>query len=148
METDRRGALGLLGKGLAAAVAAGAALLGGRFVLPRRVQDLDKLLVVGPARALARGTSRYLDGPDVHVIHEDAGAYAVSGRCTHLGCSLLRQPEGFTCPCHGARFTLHGKPTGGPATRNLTWHKLTVDHDGRILVHLDETVAPGTLARI
>lgn len=148
METDRRGALGSLAKGLAALAGAGVALLTGRVVLPRRLRDLDQVLVIGPASAVARGSARYLQGPDVHVLHVAGGAYAISGRCTHLGCSLLRRPEGFSCPCHGARFTLEGEPTSGPATRTLTWYRLDVDRTGRLLVHLDEAVEPGTLVRI
>ncbi len=35
------------------------------------------------------------------------------GRCTHLGCIPLYQPErengGFFCPCHGSRFDLSGR---------------------------------------
>jgi len=117
-------------------------------VLPRRVRDLDQVLVLGPASAVARGTGRYLPGPDVHVLHVAGGAYAISGRCTHLGCSLLRRPEGFSCPCHGARFTLAGEPTSGPATRTLTWYRLGVGQHGHLMIHLDETVEPGTLVQI
>jgi Rieske Fe-S protein len=145
MESDRRG---WLGKALGALAGAAGVLLTGRFVLPRRVRDLDKLLVVGDAGAVSRGSSRYLAEPDVHVLHADEGAYALSGRCTHLGCSILRRPEGFFCPCHGARFDLHGKPTSGPATRTLTWYRLGVDRKGQLVLHLDETVEPGTTIRI
>jgi nitrite reductase/ring-hydroxylating ferredoxin subunit len=46
-----------------------------------------------------------------------AGAIeAVSGTCTHQGCRLnLRAPEALlACPCHGATFTLAGRPLTHP----------------------------------
>lgn len=35
--------------------------------------------------------------------------YAVSGKCTHLGCSLFKGQYNkgiITCPCHGSKFNL------------------------------------------
>ncbi len=44
---------------------------------------------------------------------------AVSGRCTHSGCELMSDPEGFGCPCHGSRFDRRGRRLEGPATVDL-----------------------------
>jgi Rieske Fe-S protein len=97
---------------------------------------------------MPQGASRYLAQTDVHVIHDADGIYAVSGRCTHLGCSILRQPDGFSCPCHGARFDLLGEPVSGPAVKTLAWYKITVTERRRLVLHLDQTVEPGTRTRI
>jgi cytochrome b6-f complex iron-sulfur subunit len=145
VDEERRG---LLGKIAAALCVAGGTLLVGRFFWPRRLRDLSRRLKLGPASRLSRGSSRHLPGPDVHVMRTAAGVYAVSGRCTHLGCSVLKQPEGFACPCHGARFDLEGRPVSGPAPRPLTWFRVSVDTRGALVLHLDQKVEPGTLTRV
>ncbi len=42
-------------------------------------------------------------------------------RCPHLGCALRWNPweRSWDCPCHGSRFSRHGKLLDGPATGNL-----------------------------
>ena len=49
------------------------------------------------------------------------GPWAVSRKCTHLGCRLnYFEKEGqLVCPCHQSRFTPEGKLVAGPATRDL-----------------------------
>jgi Rieske Fe-S protein len=39
--------------------------------------------------------------------------------CTHMKCETVLHEVGYVCPCHGARFTLQGKVTRGPAERDL-----------------------------
>ena len=148
MDADRRTTLTRLGKGLIALCSGAVVLLVGRFVQPHRVRDLSRRLNLGPASALPSGGSRHVLGHDVHVIHEAEGLYALSGRCTHLGCSVMRQPEGFDCPCHGARFDLQGRPISGPATRPLMWYRVSVDEQHNLVLHLDQTVEPGTMTRV
>ena len=43
-------------------------------------------------------------------------------RCPHMGCALKWNPQERTwdCPCHGSRFTEHGKLLDNPATDDLT----------------------------
>jgi Rieske Fe-S protein len=147
MAMNRRGWIAAVGKALAGLCTGGALLLVGRFVRPYRIADLGDRVVVGPIESLPRGGSIYLAEPDVHVMHEPAGIYALSGRCTHLGCSVRKQPEGFDCPCHGARFNLLGQPQAGPAPRTLTWLAVSVDRRRRLVVHLDQHVEPGTMLR-
>lgn len=40
---------------------------------------------------------------------------ALSGECSHEGCAVTPEGEGFHCPCHGARFSANGDLTSGPA---------------------------------
>lgn len=42
-------------------------------------------------------------------------------RCPHLGCALKWNPDehSWDCPCHGSRFTEHGKLIDNPATGDL-----------------------------
>lgn len=48
-------------------------------------------------------------------------AWAVSRRCTHLGCTLsFDEAAGqLVCPCHNSRFDTTGKRLAGPAQRDL-----------------------------
>jgi glycine/D-amino acid oxidase-like deaminating enzyme/nitrite reductase/ring-hydroxylating ferredoxin subunit len=51
----------------------------------------------------------------------DGSLYAVSLRCTHLGC-LVRfnaAERSWDCPCHGSRFDVDGTVLEGPATKPL-----------------------------
>jgi Rieske Fe-S protein len=69
--------------------------------------------------------------------------YAVSTICTHLGCVVKPNPDGFECPCHGSRFALDGTVTRGPAPRALAWLKINMS-GGAITVDEGVTVPPGT----
>lgn len=145
MDRQRRNVIAWIGKGLAALGGAAGLLLVGRFVQPYPIRDRSREVDLGPASELPQGSVRHLADPDVYVIHAAAGIYAVSGRCTHLGCSVQQRPEGFDCPCHGARFDLQGRPVSGPATRPLRW--LRLDRvASRLVLLLDRTVPTGTMA--
>ena len=148
MAVDRRNWIKLLGKGMAAACLAGWSAAAVRFGWPWPRRNAAERVVLGPAAALGRGAAEYLTERNVYVVHGPQGYYALSGRCTHLGCAVAQHAEGFSCPCHGAQFDPLGKPIAGPATRSLTWYRLTVDTNQRLVLHLDQTVAPGTWMRV
>lgn len=42
-------------------------------------------------------------------------AVALSSKCTHLGCTVRKEPSFFRCPCHGSTYTLEGDVVRGPA---------------------------------
>lgn len=48
-------------------------------------------------------------------------AWAVSRKCTHLGCKLnFHEVDDYLeCPCHQSRFTIEGHVAKGPAKRDL-----------------------------
>lgn len=52
----------------------------------------------------------------------DENSWAVSRRCTHLGCKITFHEEGnyLECPCHQSRFTPQGEVIRGPAKEKLT----------------------------
>jgi cytochrome b6-f complex iron-sulfur subunit len=77
------------------------------------------------------------------------GFQAVSGVCTHLGCSYkpfgppdqIPNPDGSQykevhahCPCHGSIFARDGQVLGGPAPRPLPFYQLSLTADGRLRV--------------
>ena len=51
----------------------------------------------------------------------DRGPWAVSRKCTHLGCRLnYKENENLLlCPCHQSRFSVAGKRLSGPAQKDL-----------------------------
>jgi Rieske Fe-S protein len=44
---------------------------------------------------------------------------ALSAICTHQGCTIAPEGDGFRCPCHGSTYDREGRNTGGPAPRPL-----------------------------
>jgi glycine/D-amino acid oxidase-like deaminating enzyme/nitrite reductase/ring-hydroxylating ferredoxin subunit len=82
---------------------------------------------------LAPGEGRMLKlrGRKTAVYRDAEGAlYALSPRCTHMGCHVSWNPaeRSWDCPCHGSRFSGEGVAIEGPATRDL--EKRHTDGDG------------------
>ncbi|UOD35113.1 Rieske 2Fe-2S domain-containing protein [Deferribacteraceae bacterium V6Fe1] len=62
------------------------------------------------------------------------GKYEVfSTVCTHLGCNVAFNKEGFACPCHGSKFDISGNVLKGPATRPLGKKKFKTTQDEIII---------------
>ncbi len=69
------------------------------------------------------------------LIRGDNGFTALSLICTHLGCTVKVQPDGFACPCHGSRFNSNGYPVQGPAAAPLKKLRLEQTPDGKLILH-------------
>jgi Rieske Fe-S protein len=82
-------------------------------------------------------------GRPVALYRDAKGIYAVSLRCTHLGCIVKQSASGFECPCHGSQFGFEGEVHKGPAPKPLVWHPVQMA-GGQIIVDEGATVAPGT----
>ena len=139
----RRDFLGMAAVGSAMA-ALGLATLG-MLRLPKAAvlsSPSKKYRVTLPA-SLAVGQAFVPPGRLVAVFRDADGVYAVSLTCTHLGCIVKSQPDGFECPCHGSRFAPDGSVRKGPAPRGLAWHKVT-GSDGNYMVDEGATVPAGT----
>ena len=68
----------------------------------------------------------------VYIIKSDKGFFALSGRCTHLGCSLGYDQfsQRFVCPCHGSVFDKNGTRIGGPAKKDMKTLPVTTGENG------------------
>lgn len=56
----------------------------------------------------------------------DAGAWAVSRRCTHLGCQVAynETQKQLICPCHQSKFSKEGRRLDGPARHDLARYEV------------------------
>lgn len=64
----------------------------------------------------------YIVTPDFVLFDRESECWAVSRKCTHLGCKLTYHEEAdiLECPCHQSRFTAAtGQVTNGPAHKPL-----------------------------
>mgnify|MGYP001604511283 CR=1 FL=1 len=70
------------------------------------------------------------------IIRTDQGLFALSAKCTHLGCTpnWVETENKFKCPCHGSGFYLTGENFEGPAPRPLERFRISLAQDGQILV--------------
>jgi Rieske Fe-S protein len=75
--------------------------------------------------------------PEVPAVlfHNDKGFTALSLICTHLGCIVEVQSDGFTCPCHGSRFNKNGYPVKGPAAAPLKRFRVEQTPDGKLVLY-------------
>ena len=69
--------------------------------------------------------------------HTDEGIIAISLVCTHLGCTAEQNEdrEGFTCPCHGSRYSKSGKVLEGPASKDLPRYQIEEQEDGTLKLY-------------
>jgi len=69
------------------------------------------------------------------LFHRDGGFTALSLVCTHLGCTVEVQLDGFACPCHGSLFNSSGYPVKGPAVAPLKTFRVEQTTDGKLILH-------------
>ena len=135
--------------GLSALWAAAAALLFalfGALRLPRAavVPVPSRKFRINLPETLAAGDAFIPPGRSVAVFRDDQGVFAISRVCTHLGCLVKSEADGFHCPCHGSRFAPDGKVVKGPAPKALAWLAVTRVAAGSYLIDEGKPVPPGT----
>lgn len=155
---SRRAFLRKLGIGglLGALLWQGYALL--RALVPNVLYEDPKRFKAGLPDQFPEG-STFLEDKRVYIFREQKVFYAISGVCTHLGCTVkmvgLSQPKKvlvqgkpleerreFHCPCHGSRYYGDGTNYAGPAPAPLAWHLLEISpDDGQLIVNLSESVS-------
>ena len=142
----RRDFLGLASLGAACAALAFATI--GMIRLPKAavLSSPSKKFRVNLPDSLAAGQAYVPPGRSVAVFRDAEGVYAISLVCTHLGCVVKNQPDGFECPCHGSRFHSDGSVAKGPAPRPLPWRKVTAGSKGYVIDE-DVSVPVGTKAK-
>jgi Rieske Fe-S protein len=143
--------IAVIGTGLAAAVAAPAAIFLADPVRHSPTSGGKDFVAVGEREAFRGGVpvkvDLYVDRVDawnraVHVkigsawvLERDGELVAFSSVCPHLGCSIGFDPaaEKFKCPCHRSAFALDGAREEGPSPRGLDALQIK-DEDGVVSV--------------
>ena len=133
--------LGALWTAAAALVCAGIGML--RLPKAAVVSSPSKKYKVVLPESLAAGVPFIPPGRAVAIFRDSEGVWAVSLVCTHLGCIVKPNSEGYECPCHGSRYGADGKVTKGPAPKALSWYKVS-GGGGKYVIDEDSTVPPGT----
>jgi cytochrome b6-f complex iron-sulfur subunit len=95
---------------------------------------------------LADGEPWVPAGRPVAIFRDARGVWAVSTVCTHLGCIVKREDDGFSCPCHGSKFGPDGAVQKGPAPKALVWLEVTQVGAGTYVVDQSKAVNAGTRA--
>lgn len=130
------GGLGLLG--ILAGLAQGAL----RFLTPPVSQVRPAIVLAGDPASFPPAQLTPLADSPVFIGRDEAGLFALSAVCTHLGCTVTRTGQELACPCHGSRFSAQGLYLAGPAARPLPHLALRLNENGLLEVNLAEPVAP------
>lgn len=68
------------------------------------------------------GKTVTFDGDTLSIYRDAKGeVFAIKSACSHMGCNIgwNNSEKSWDCPCHGARFDIHGNVLNGPATNGL-----------------------------
>jgi len=136
-ERERRAFLGLLTGGAFAAAAAGTGITAIRFMWPEVLFEQETRFRLARPETIAVGTVLVLPEQKAYVVHTDAGFFAMTATCTHLGCRVRYDADAnvFECPCHGGRYAADGRVLSGPPPRPLESIATRVD-GARVVVKL------------
>jgi len=135
----------LFTSGTATAVLGVAGFVGAtaRYLFPNVLYEPPSRFPIGRPDDFPPGSVTFLPDWRVFVINSDAGFYAISSICTHLGCNVSHVPgAGFACPCHGSRFDANGQVVHGPAPRALSWFGLSLSPRGELVVDAQRIMQP------
>jgi cytochrome b6-f complex iron-sulfur subunit len=128
------------GLGWTCLAASGATTLAAAFraLFPNVLFEPQTVFTVGPAAAYGEAGKVYgrWKHAGIWLVRTKEVLYALSGRCTHLGCMVtwLEAERRFKCPCHGSGFNPSGVNFEGPAPRPLERVKIFRGNDGAIVV--------------
>jgi cytochrome b6-f complex iron-sulfur subunit len=136
-----------IGGGLGIALAA-ALRAAWRFLMPPLPTSRPTPVAVPAAASLPVGGRLYVAEARAFVLRDEAGFYALSAICTHLGCLVQASGPGYACACHGSRFDAGGAPLGGPAPRPLPALAIAWNKEGQLMVDPGRSAEPDARLRL
>jgi cytochrome b6-f complex iron-sulfur subunit len=108
-----------------------------RYFSYRSAPSAPQEFNLGPASAFPPGSRTLrLEIPAI-ITNHSGGIHAFSLVCTHLGCTVVLDGEGFACPCHGSRFDPEGRVLAGPASQSLHRLRVEIREDDTLVVFTD-----------
>jgi cytochrome b6-f complex iron-sulfur subunit len=97
-----------------------------RFLKPPLTQSQPEPVAAGSPSEFGANTLTYIPAARAWLGRDEAGYYALSAICPHLGCTIQQTETTFTCPCHGSQFDRQGNVRHGPATRPMSYLAITL----------------------
>jgi cytochrome b6-f complex iron-sulfur subunit len=119
-----------------------------RLTKPNVYYEESKKVKIGMVENFPIGTVKKFNNPNFFVFADNKGLRAISSVCTHLGCLVSHNDQGFMCPCHGSYYNQGGKVIAGPAPRNLPWLEISKDIDGTLVVDAGKEIKAGTIFHV
>jgi menaquinol-cytochrome c reductase iron-sulfur subunit len=128
-----------------------------RSLVPNVLYEPPKRFRIGHPDRFQQGVT-FLDEQRLYLLRNGSSFHAISGVCTHLGCTIKFAPFSrpqektvrqvtftalgeFHCPCHGSKFHGDGTNYAGPAPGPLKWYRLEVSRaHGELVVDVDKLV--------
>jgi len=127
------------------------------YIFPRLTFEPSSKVAIGRPQDFQPGQMKLISSAQVYVFHNSSGLQAVSGICTHLGCSYMPFTKGDPitygcgtfahCPCHGSIFCRDGDNVAGPAPRPLPFYTMELSPDGRVIVDKGAVALTDDLSR-
>jgi Rieske Fe-S protein len=115
---------------------------------PDTFRTLAPAIPAGNIANLPSGTLRAISGQGAAIGRDSNGVYGMSLVCTHEGCDISVDGSvsagSVQCFCHGSVFDSGGTPLRGPARSGLPHLVVTMDGQGNLTIHGDETCAANT----
>ncbi len=119
-----------------------------RSAVPGVLPDPSARFKIGTAGDFVPGQIKNFKEENVVLIRDDEGLYAISTLCTHLGCVVNRNEDGFQCPCHGSRYDHDGNVIRGPAPKSLPWFQIERLPGGQLSVDRNSEIPIGTKLKL
>jgi menaquinol-cytochrome c reductase iron-sulfur subunit len=128
-----------------------------RSLVPNVLYEPPKRFKIGSPERYQQGVT-FIDEHRIYLFRQGSNFFAISGICTHLGCTVKFSPfkraeeqtvrnvtfeslGEFLCPCHGSKFHGEGTNYAGPAPRPLKCFHIEVSPaDGQLVVDLGREV--------
>jgi cytochrome b6-f complex iron-sulfur subunit len=128
----------------------GAVVVTVKYLTPNVLFEPPTSFRIGTPNDYPVNSVTYIADQQVYVVRTQAGFFAESAICTHLGCITQWKPELnlIACPCHGSRFTRAGMVVHGPAPRPLPHFTMRLLPDGDLLVDKLDIVSQTQILRV
>ena len=113
-----------------------------RFLGYQQPVESPVRLALMDAEAYVVGSATAVPQLKAWILRDEAGLYALSAVCSHLGCTISKTDTGFECPCHGSRFNMKGTALQGPAVKQLEYLELSLTEENLVVLDSSKIVSP------
>ncbi len=87
-------------------------------------------------------TDKFLKSDKVAIVRDSGKIIALTGVCTHKGCTVGSATDHFLCPCHKGQFALDGTVKMGPPKNPLVRYAISVNADKHLIVDKSKSFTP------